>query len=105
MAKAEIFAGVCGYHTEVLAQGKAGYQVSLEITSECADIQALAGELKEVNAFEEISFRKGLPRTLDLGHQHCAHAACPVPAGIIKAVEVASGLALPTDVEIKLSQE
>jgi hypothetical protein len=29
--------------------------------------------------------------------KHCQHASCPVPSGIIKAIEVASGLALPKD--------
>jgi hypothetical protein len=37
--------------------------------------------------------------------KHCKHAACPVPSGIIKAVEVASGLALPKDASIQVSQE
>jgi hypothetical protein len=33
----------------------------------------------------------------------CSHAACPVPVGIIKAIEVESNLALPADVTIKVS--
>jgi hypothetical protein len=37
--------------------------------------------------------------------KHCKHAACPVPSGIVKAVEVASGLALPKDASIKVRQE
>jgi hypothetical protein len=36
--------------------------------------------------------------------KHCKHAACPVPSGIIKAVEVASGLALPKNASIQVSQ-
>jgi hypothetical protein len=39
-----------------------------------------------------------------MGAKHCTHAACPVPVGIIKAVEVETGLALPADVSIKLSK-
>ena len=34
--------------------------------------------------------------------QHCPHAACPVPVGIIKAIEVEAKLAVPADVSIKL---
>jgi hypothetical protein len=37
--------------------------------------------------------------------KHCKHAACPVPSGIIKAIEVASGLALPKDASITVTQE
>ncbi len=103
MAKAEIFAGVCGFSTKVEAQ-KNDNGVHLEITSECAAIQKLAQELSEVEPFQEISTRRGMPRSLEMGHKYCTHAACPVPVGIIKAVEIAAGLALPKDVEIKLTK-
>jgi hypothetical protein len=36
--------------------------------------------------------------------KHCQHASCPVPSGIIKAIEVASGLALPKDASIQVSK-
>jgi hypothetical protein len=50
----------------------------------------------------EITFRGQGPLTLQLAAKHCAHPACPVPVGIIKAVEVEAGLALAADVTIKL---
>lgn len=103
MAKAEIFPGACGLSTTVEAI-KNGAGVALRIESECKSIQRLAQELTEVNPFQEISTRRGLPRSLEMGHKHCTHAACPVPVGIIKAVEVEAGLALPVDVQIKLSK-
>jgi hypothetical protein len=103
MAKAEIFAGICGFSTQVEAnlQGKA---CQLAITSDCKAIQRMAEEVTRVNPFQEISFRRDLPQTYEMGIKYCSHAACPVPAGIIKAVEVAAGLALPKDVTIKLSK-
>lgn len=45
-----------------------------------------------------------MPKIHELGHKHCARAACPVPVGIVKAVEIEAKLALPTDVSIKLSK-
>ena len=105
MAKAEIQAGVCGFTTQAKAEQGENHQVHLQITSGCPDIQELADDLQEVNAFQEISFRKGVPSILQKSHLHCSHASCPVPAGIIKAVEVAAGLALPRDVTIVLSGE
>jgi hypothetical protein len=33
----------------------------------------------------------------------CAHAACPVPSGLLKAIEVAAGLALAKDVTMQVS--
>jgi hypothetical protein len=36
--------------------------------------------------------------------KHYKHAACPVPSGIVKAIEVACGLALPKDVSFKIEK-
>jgi hypothetical protein len=104
MAKADIFAGVCGFSTEVQAKMD-GDQVDLEIHSECQAIQKLAEHLTQVDPWREISARRGLPQTLEMGIKYCTHTACPVPAGIIKTVEVAAGLALPRDVTIRLSKD
>jgi hypothetical protein len=103
MAKAEIFAGNCGYNTEVEA-AMDGKVCKLHITSECPAMQKMAEELTEVNPYEEISFRRAMPKIHEAGHKHCTHAACPVPVGIVKAVEIEAKLALPTDVTIKLSK-
>ncbi len=102
MAKAEIFAGDCGFNTEVEATME-GRVCKLSITSECPYITKMAEEIPEVNPYEEISFRRKMPKIHEAGHKHCTHASCPVPVGIIKTVEVAGGLALPTNPIIKLS--
>jgi hypothetical protein len=81
-----------------------GSKVRLSIESDCKAIQNLAEELTEVDPFQEITFRGGGPRSLELGAKHCYHTACPVPVGIIKAVEIEAGLALPKDAAIKLSK-
>jgi hypothetical protein len=103
MAKSEIFAGICGHTTTVEATME-GKVCKLNITSSCKAIQQIAEELPEVNPMQEISSKRAMPKTLEMGLKHCYHAACPVPAGIIKAVEVASSLALPKDVIIKVSK-
>jgi Family of unknown function (DUF6951) len=103
MAKAEIFAGNCGFNTTVEATME-GKVCKLSITSECAAIRKMAAELTEVNPYEEISFRRAMPKIHEAGHKYCTHAACPVPVGILKAVEIEAKLALPTDVTIKLSK-
>jgi hypothetical protein len=79
--------------------------VNLDINTRCESIQKLAEDLKVVNPLEEISFRGEGPNTLRMAAKHCKHTACPVPSGIIKAIEVASGLALPKDAKIEVVQE
>ena len=103
MAKAEVMAGNCGFTTQIEAKMN-GSTCELHITSECKAIERMAAELTEVNPYKEISFKRTMPVIHEAGVKHCTHAACPVPVSIIKAVEVEAGLALPTDVVIKLSK-
>ena len=104
MSKSEISSGICGHFSTVVASmdGKA---CKLSITSDCQAIQNLALELTQVNPLQEISCRRGIPQTLQMGQKHCFHAACPVPVGTIKAIEVAANLALPKDALIKVAKE
>jgi hypothetical protein len=104
MARAEICAGVCGLNTTVEAQKNDEGRIELTIESECKAIRRLGAELTEVDAFREFTYRGEGPLTFELGRKFCSHAACPVPVGIIKAVEIAAGLALPAEVTIKLSK-
>ena len=104
MAKSEINSGVCG-HTSTVEATMDGKVCKLNITSSCKAIEQLAEALPEVNPMQEISSKRATPQTLQMGLKHCYHAACPVPVGIIKAVEVASKLALPKDAVIKVSKE
>jgi hypothetical protein len=81
-----------------------GFGCTLSIESACDAVQRMAAELRQVDPFQEITFRGKGPLTLQLAAKHCTHAACPVAIGIIKAVEVEAGLTLPADVTIKLSK-
>ncbi len=103
MATAEIDSGICGFGATIRTQSE-GDKVKVEIESECQAIRDLAAELTEVDPFQEITFRGSGPRSLEMGVKHCYHTACPVPVGIIKAVEIEAGLALPKDAVIKLSK-
>jgi hypothetical protein len=103
LSKAEISSGICGFRATVEARPE-GRRCVVSIQSDCDAIQRMAQELGEVDPFREISFRGEGPLTLRLGAKYCYHPACPVPVGIIKAVEVASGLALPQDATIALSR-
>ncbi len=104
MATAEIEAGICGLTTTVQTQAD-GATVRVDIQSDCEHIARLAAALTEVEPFREISFRGQEPLTLEKAREHCAHAACPVPTGILKAIEIEAGLALPKDVTIRVSKE
>lgn len=107
MARVEVDAGICGFKTivETTVSDANPYSVRLNIDSQCPAVMKAAEALgPEVDAFQEISFRSK-PRVLELAPGTLAHPACPVPSGIIKAIEVAAGLALPKDATITVSKD
>ncbi len=103
MSKAVIQSGTCGFSTEVTVLCEKR-RCSLSIESDCPAIQELAQELRVVDPMEEITYRGKGPLTLRLARKYCPHPSCPVPSGIIKAVEVEAGLALPQDVSIRITR-
>ena len=103
MASAEIESGICGFCTTVRTTAE-GRKVRVEFETDCGYVEQLAEALTEVDPFKEISYRGEGPVTLRLAAEHLIHPACPVPSGIIKAIEVEAGLALPKDASIKPSK-
>jgi hypothetical protein len=103
-ATVTVEAGVCGYKAAITAEKTSGYNVRIEIESDCPHVQKIAPEPLDVDAIKQIGLRGGLPSLLEGAYACCAHAACPVPSALIKAVEVAAGLALPGDVTMKISK-
>jgi hypothetical protein len=99
----EVCSGTCGFTTVVGARAQDLNRVALTIVSECQATQELSAELTEVNPLQEVLLRGSAALTLRLAACHLWHAACPVPVGVIKAVEVAAGLTLPVDMTIKVS--
>jgi len=103
MVHAHIDPGICGFNALVRASMNNGRCV-VSIQSQCESIQRLAAVLPSLDPFQEISHRSGGSQVMELAVRHCAHAACPVPVGIIKAVEVEAGLAAAADVSIRFTK-
>ncbi len=106
MAQAEINAGICGFKTTVRAHKNGDGTVHLEIQSDCKAVCKLAEQIQDIEPYREAFWRRKAPTPIyELAPQCLSHPACPVSAGIIKAIEVEAGLALPADVSIKLTRE
>lgn len=106
---AQIQAGICGFTTDVHASSEDYQNVRLNIESTCDKIQKLADMLQQHNpldAYQEISSQTSsiiLTSARELLKGCCA--GCVVPPGIFKAMQVAAGLALARDIEIKISKQ
>ncbi len=104
MTKAEIDAGICGFQTTCIAAKNGDGTVHLSIESGCKAVMKFAEQLQSVDPMKEVFWRRSLPRIYELAPGCLSHPACPVPVGIIKAIEVEAGLALPKDATIKVSK-
>jgi len=97
--------GICGFTSTITATVDEMYNVAITVDSPCPKIQELAGQITQISAFDEI--RK--PITDSAVYQAAAaskcHTACPIPSAVIKAIEVAAGLALPKDVSFTISND
>lgn len=106
MVAVKINAGICGFETVVIAEDKGGYKASFHLESECPNwkkVDTLLGG-KELNMMTEL-FKNKETGTLDsevleISFKTIPHVSCPVISGILKALEVSAGLALPKDATI-----
>ncbi len=105
MASAVIDSGICGFCTTVRTTLQDARSVRVEFETDCAHVKRLAEVLTKVDPYREITYRGEGPVTLKLAAEHLVHTSCPVPSGIIKAIEVEAGLALPRDASIKPSKD
>ncbi len=94
--------GVCGFDCQVLAERSDKRNARIKITeSDCTMIQKLAENLQDISLQNLF-----VPLTKNLifiaAEKAGCHLACPVPVAVVKASEVALGLAVPKDVSIRI---
>jgi hypothetical protein len=92
--------GICGFPCTIRTQKSDNKTVIVEITdSECKQIQRLSGHLTEMSLRELFLPMTRNPVYIAAEKSGC-HPSCAIPLAVLKAVEVAWGVALPRDVRI-----
>lgn len=104
MATVTVNPGICGLKTTIKAVSEDLQNAVVTIESECPHIRAMSMDIDEIDSFTECFAHVGDGDVYRAARKHCKHAACPVAPAVLKAVEVACGLALPKDVEFKISR-
>ena len=106
MIKVKINAGICGFTTMVNAEDKGNYNASFRLETECPNwkkVDDLLGA-KNLNMMTELFKDKKTgvlnSEVIDIYLKTIPHVSCPVISGILKALEVSVGLALPKDASI-----
>ncbi len=105
MAVVIVRAGSCGFISRIEAKPLEGRRASLAIASDCPNVTALAGRLAELGLRDVLTRGWGQGPVFAAAAETLAHNACPVPAGLIKAVEVALGLNVPAAASIEFEED
>jgi len=101
-----VFAGICGFTTRVVAEDRGDYKAELNIDSECPNWKKVNEVLsaKDLDVMTELFKDKKTgvlnSQVLEVFLKTIPHVSCPVLSGVLKALEVSVGLALPKDATI-----
>ncbi len=97
--KVVVDSGVCKMRTLITAKEEMGL-IHLDIKSDCPNVLKMSWRLQPISAYSEVEANIHDSEIYALANDCIPHAACPVMAGIIKAIEVAGGLGLKRDCSI-----
>ena len=96
--------GQCGYKARVEAEFDPARGVcQVGVFTLCPNLREFSSRPVEVRPENESRWETSAIHSLM--RQTCPHTACPLPAAIIKAVQVASGAKKPGDVHIRFERE
>ena len=101
--------GICGFQTRIHAGSEDSQNVTFKITSACEKARKFGEALMAkgpVDGYAEIGAgAEGAVLTIGRESLKGCCAACAVPVGAFKAMQVAAGVALPKDVALKVTVE
>jgi hypothetical protein len=104
MTKVVVRSGACGFTTVVRAGQAPERTVDIAVESGCPMVQKMAAEIARLGRRDALTGILQNPVYLAAG-RHLKHAACPVPAAVLKALEVEAGLNVPKDATITFEKD
>lgn len=92
--------GVCKMKTLITAKDNGMGLIEIDIKSDCPNVLKMSWKLEPMSPYAEVEANFMESSVYKLAAEAIPHTACPVPAGIIKALEVAGDLGLKRDASI-----
>ncbi len=101
MTKVVVTSGICGFSTTITATLEAdGKHIAITLDTECEMVEKMSEDLASLDKMSV--FTGFLSNPVYTSAARCLkHTACPVPSGIIKAMEAEAGFCLPKDAKIE----
>ena len=93
--------GVCKMKTLITAKDNGMGLIQIDIKSDCPNVLKMSWKLEPMSPYSEVEAEFAKSEIYKLANDAVPHTACPVPAGMVKALEVAGDLGLKRDCSIK----
>ncbi len=104
MTKLIVRSGACGYPVTVkVEKGKDG-KFFLSLDTECEMVKKMLEDIASLDRFAPLAGFLNNP-VYQSAAKHIKHAACIVPSGILKALEVEAGMNVPKNAGITFVKE
>ncbi len=99
MTTVVVNSGACGYTVTISAEKNADGKISISLDTDCEMVNKMLDDIAQLDKTAAFVRIEDNP-VYRSASKHLKHAACSVPSGILKALEVAAGLNVPKDVTI-----
>lgn len=99
-----IESGACGFTVKVTAVKGKDRTIAVTLDTTCEMVRNMSSDIATVDRMAAlVGFRDNL--VYQSAAKHLRHVACPVPSGILKAIETEAGMNVPKDARIRFTQE
>ncbi len=99
MTTVVVHSGACGFTVTITAKkGQAG-KIVLSLDTDCEMVKKMLADIAVLDRFAPLAGFTTNP-VHQAAAKHLKHAACAVPSGILKAIEVEAGLNVAKDATI-----
>lgn len=97
MTKIVVDPGICGFPVTITADIDKNKKIHVLINTECEMVNKMLSDISTLDMRSAFAGFLNNPIYRSAA-KHLRHIACPVPAGILKVIEVEAGICLPKDV-------
>jgi len=104
MTKVDVAAGACGFSAAIRAQKGTNRTVTISVETDCEMVRKMVADITSLSRRDALTGILSNPVYLAAG-RHLKHAACPVPAAVLKALEVEAGLNVKKDATITFEKD
>ena len=104
MTTVVVNSGACGFTVTIRASKGKDKTIEIVLDTDCEMVKKMQGDIAAVDRRAAVcGFGSGPVH--HSAAKHLKHAACPVPSGILKAIEIEAGMNVPRDAAIVFKKE